>query len=230
LSGQGFRPDHTTVAQDQDWVITEKEGIMSLHHTPSVDDSLQVPAQRAATTAPAHGAVMTPTANKVTAVLRVMTGLVFLWAFLDKTFGLGYATAAKNAWINGGSPTKGFLSHVDVGPFSDTLRGIAGGWLTDWLFMLGLLGVGLAVTLGIGLRVSAVAGTTMMLMMWVAEWPLDRVTGAGQPTGSTNPLIDYHLIYAIVLIGLALVHAGNTWGLGRRWAGLRIVRGNHWLI
>ncbi|HET9172689.1 MAG TPA: hypothetical protein VFN97_24905, partial [Actinospica sp.] len=26
------------------------------------------------------------------AVIRVGTGFVFLWAFLDKTFGLGYAT------------------------------------------------------------------------------------------------------------------------------------------
>jgi thiosulfate dehydrogenase (quinone) large subunit len=203
---------------------------MSIHDRPAVNDSPQVSAQQAAATAPAHGAVMTTTAGKVAAVLRITTGLVFLWAFLDKTFGLGYATGSANAWINGGSPTKGFLSHVDVGPFSETLKGWAGGWLTDWLFMLGLLGVGVAVTLGIGLRISAIAGSVMMLLMWVAEWPLDRVTDAGQPSGSTNPLIDYHLIYAIVLILLALVHAGNTWGLGRKWANLEFVRGNRWLI
>ncbi|MFD7659099.1 hypothetical protein ACFV4N_34405, partial [Actinosynnema sp. NPDC059797] len=43
------------------------------------------------------------------AVLRVATGLVFLWAFLDKAFGFGYATKAANAWVDGGSPTRGFL-------------------------------------------------------------------------------------------------------------------------
>ncbi len=203
---------------------------MSIHDKPPVNDALQVSGHQAAATAPAHGAVMTTTAGKVTAVLRIATGLLFLWAFLDKTFGLGYATAAKNAWINGGSPTNGFLSHVDTGPFTDTLKGWAGGWLTDWLFMLGLLGIGLAVTLGIGLRISAVAGTVMMLLMWVAEWPLDKVTDAGQPSGSTNPLIDYHVVYAIVLIALALAYAGNTWGFGRRWAGLDFVRKNPWLI
>ena len=32
--------------------------------------------------------------------------LRFLWAFLDKAFGLGYATPSGNAWINGGSPTR----------------------------------------------------------------------------------------------------------------------------
>lgn len=203
---------------------------MSIQDRAPVNDSLQVSPHRAADTAAAHGAVMTTTAGKVTAVLRITTGLVFMWAFLDKTFGLGYATGSANSWINGGSPTKGFLSRVDVGPFSETLRGWAGGWLTDWLFMLGLLGVGVAVTLGIGLRISAIAGSIMMLMMWVAEWPLDRFTEAGQPTMSTNPIIDYHLIYAIVLIALAVYYAGNTWGLGRKWADLDLVRKHHWLI
>jgi thiosulfate dehydrogenase (quinone) large subunit len=198
---------------------------MSIH-----DDSLQVSPHEAAATAPVHGAVMTTTAGKVTAVLRIATGLLFLWAFLDKTFGFGYATGSANAWVNGGSPTKGFLSRVDVGPFSETLRGWAGGWLTDWLFMLGLLGVGVAVTLGIGLRISAIAGSVMMLMMWVAEWPLDRFNEAGQATMSTNPIIDYHLVYALVLIALAVYYAGNTWGLGRKWADLDLVRKNHWLI
>ena len=36
--------------------------------------------------------MMTATAAKALAVLRISTGFVFLWAFLDKTFGLGYAT------------------------------------------------------------------------------------------------------------------------------------------
>ncbi|WP_037305844.1 DoxX family membrane protein [Amycolatopsis orientalis] len=163
------------------------------------------------------------------AVLRVATGLLFLWAFVDKTFGLGYATAAKNAWIDGGSPTKGFLSHVDVGPFAETLRSWGGTWWADWLFMAGLLGIGLAVTLGVGLRISAITGTVMMLLMWVAEWPLARTNAAGEPTMSTNPIIDYHLIYALVLIALAATAAGNTWGLGERWARLSIVDRNRWL-
>jgi thiosulfate dehydrogenase [quinone] large subunit len=47
-------------------------------------------------------------------------------AFLDTTFGLGYATPAARAWINGGSPTKGFLSNVAVGPFESTFHAWAG--------------------------------------------------------------------------------------------------------
>ena len=170
------------------------------------------------------------TATKALAVLRIATGLVFLWAFLDKTFGLGYATQGAKAWIAGGSPTKGFLGSVDVGPFQDAFHMIAGTWWADWLFMLGLGGIGLAVTLGIGLRISAIAGSVMMLLMWLAEFPPDRFTTAGEPSMSTNPLIDYHVIYAIALIVVALTYAGNTWGLGKKWAALPIVQRQHWTI
>src|SRR6478609_3121557 len=113
------------------------------------------------------------------ALLRLSVGFIFLWAFLDKLFGLGYATPGAKAWIAGGSPTKGFLSSVDAGPFTTVFHAIAGTWWADGLFMLGLLGVGLAVTLGVALRVSAVAGSAMMLLMWLAEFPLARFTADG---------------------------------------------------
>ena len=164
------------------------------------------------------------------AVLRIATGLIFLWAFLDKLFGLGYATPSAKAWIAGGSPTKGFLSSVDVGPFTTAFHAIAGTWWADWLFMLGLLGVGVAVTLGVALRISAVAGSLMLLLMWLAEFPLARFATDGTPSASTNPLIDYHVIYAIALIVAAVTYAGNTWGLGRWWAALPFVRRHQWTI
>ena len=49
-------------------------------------------------------------------MLRIMVGLTFVWASADKLLGLGYATGPAKAWINGGSPTTGFLSNVEVGP------------------------------------------------------------------------------------------------------------------
>ena len=45
----------------------------------------------------------------VWAITRISIGWIFLWAFLDKTFGWGFATPAGKAWISGGSPTTGFL-------------------------------------------------------------------------------------------------------------------------
>ncbi len=74
------------------------------------------------------GSALTVNASRALAVLRITTGFIFLWAFLDKTFGLHYSTPTAKAWINGGSPTKGFLSSVDVGPFQSTFHSIAGTW------------------------------------------------------------------------------------------------------
>ncbi|MDQ7911285.1 hypothetical protein RB614_43025 [Phytohabitans sp. ZYX-F-186] len=190
---------------------------------------VKVPAH-ALETAEAPGHMLTTTAARALAVLRVGTGFVFLWAFLDKTFGLGFSTPGERAWINGGSPTNGFLSHVQVGPFQSVSHDLAGLWWVDALFMVGMAAVGLALIAGIGLRVSAAAGGLIMLMMWAAEFPPDRYTAAGEASGSTNPFMDYHLVYAIVLVVLALTYAGHTWGLGRIWTRLPLVQKNRWMI
>jgi thiosulfate dehydrogenase [quinone] large subunit len=163
------------------------------------------------------------------AALRIATGAVFLWAFLDKLFGLGYSTPGARSWLSGGSPTEGFLSHVEVGPLQGLFTSIAGAWWADWLFMLGLVGIGIAMILGIGTRIAAVAGVVMMALMWLAEYPLARFNSSGDATGSTNPIFDYHLIYALALIALAATAAGAVWGLGRWWSALPIVQRHPWL-
>ncbi|MFD6286731.1 hypothetical protein [Streptomyces sp. NPDC060205] len=172
----------------------------------------------------------TPTARAYAfASLRLLTGFVFLWAFLDKTFGFGYATPSGKGWIDGGSPTRGFLSGVAVGPMESTFHDWAGATWADWLFMLGLLGVGVAVMAGVALRPAAVAGSAMMALMWIAEWPPAKHLSDGAPSMSTNPFVDYHVIYAVVLIALAAAGAGATWGLGRIWARIPVVRDHAWL-
>ncbi|MBN9096761.1 MULTISPECIES: DoxX family membrane protein [unclassified Pseudonocardia] len=172
----------------------------------------------------------TAAAMRSLATLRIATGFVFLWAFLDKTFGFGFATPAPRAWINGGSPTKGFLSSVDVGPLQGFFHSIAGAAWADWLFMVGLLGVGLAVLAGVALRVSAVAGVAMMAMMWLAEFPPATLTATGAASGSSNPFLDYHVMYAIALVVIAATFAGTTWGLGRAWAHIPFVNRHRWML
>jgi thiosulfate dehydrogenase [quinone] large subunit len=164
------------------------------------------------------------TGRRTLAVLRVATGFIFLWAFLDKTFGLGYSTSKAAAWINGGTPSQGFLnSPAVVGPFKPFFAAISSP-ATDILFMLGMLTVGVAVILGIGLRVSAVAGTIILLFMYLAEWSF------GANASSTNPVVDYHIIFALSLIVVAVLSAGDAWGLGRTWKRLPIVQRHRWLI
>lgn len=176
------------------------------------------------------GSIVTSTASRALAVLRIVTGLVFLWAFLDKTFGLHYSTATAHSWINGGSPTKGFLGSVEIGPFQSLFHSMAGTWYADWLFMLGMLGIGLALVAGVAVRAAAVAGVVLLAGMWFAEFPLAQHTSAGQPSGSSNPLIDYHVIYALVLVVLAATYAGSTWGLGRVWGRLPFVSSHRWAL
>ena len=95
-----------------------------------------------------------PAAQVAIALLRVAVGFIFLWAFLDKFFGLGYATSADKGWIDGGSPTKGFLSGVAVGPFQSFFNSIAGTWWANTLFMLGLFAIGTALILGVAMRIT----------------------------------------------------------------------------
>jgi thiosulfate dehydrogenase [quinone] large subunit len=98
------------------------------------------------------------------------------------------------------------------------------------MFMLGLLGIGVALISGVALRIAAVAGVAMMAMMWLAEFPLAQHTSTGTPSGSVNPLVDYHVVYVIALIVLAATYAGNTWGLGKFWARLPFVSRHRWAL
>ena len=157
-------------------------------------------------------------ARYLLAGVRIALGWIFLWAFLDKAFGLGRSTPSAKAWINGGSPTKGFLGSGTKGPFADFYHSIAGTAFADTLFMVGLLAIGVALILGIGMRIAAAAGALLMVLMWTAVLP-----------PATNPFMDDHLIYAAVLIVLALLGAGNTFGLGRRWTAVPLVQRNRWL-
>ncbi len=146
-------------------------------------------------------------------ISRILLGWMFLWAFLDKTFGLGYATSTDRAWINGGSPTSGYLEFAVSGVFEPLFTSIAGNELIDVLFMLGLLLLGIALLLGIGMRLATIGGVLMFVLLWSTNVP-----------PANNPLIDEHIIYIFLLIGLCRVRAGETLGLGKWWSSTPLVK------
>jgi thiosulfate dehydrogenase (quinone) large subunit len=181
-----------------------------------------VPAQvsadsRLAATGPAADPRAAAAARYLLAGVRMGLGFIFLWAFVDKVFGLGLSTGSAKAWINGGNPTQGFLGS-SKGPFSGSFHAIAGSGVANVLFMGGLFAIGTALILGIGMRLAAAGGALLMVMMWAAVLP-----------PATNPILDDHLIYAAVLIVLALLAAGNTLGFGRAWAAIPLVQRTGWL-
>jgi thiosulfate dehydrogenase [quinone] large subunit len=150
---------------------------------------------------------LSPWAPTALAAMRIAFGLTFLWAFIDKTFGFGYATKSADAWVRGGNPTLGFLRFGAHGPFEGFYGSIAADAWTNVAFMLTLLVLGLALTLGVGTRMAGFGGAMLYLLMWSVYLP---------PT--TNPIIDEHILGALSLVVLALTMAGNTWGLDRRWS------------
>ncbi|MDP3989192.1 MAG: hypothetical protein Q8P93_03080 [bacterium] len=158
------------------------------------------------------------------ALLRISLGWIFLWAFFDKVFGFGFATCRDKvlgtvqygcsaSWIEGGSPTYGFLSNATKGPFVDFFQLLAGSAVVDFLFMFGLLGIGISLLLGIVVRIGATAGILMMMLMYLSVLP-----------PGNNPFMDDHIVYAIALFGIRFADAGTTWGLGRWWSQLSFVR------
>lgn len=157
------------------------------------------------------------------AIARIGMGWVFFWAFMDKTFGLGWTTPSDRAWVNGGSPTRGYLMSRS-GWFEEVFHGMADSSLVSWLFMLGLLGVGLSLILGIGMRIGTISGITMLLLMFLASVPFRR------DAGQTNPLWDSHLTEAAILLVLLALRAGDHYGLGKRWAKVKWVNENRWLL
>jgi thiosulfate dehydrogenase [quinone] large subunit len=164
-------------------------------------------------TAPAVSIPATPALRYVTGAIRLSLGWIFLWAFLDKLLGLGHETKTAQAWIHGGSPTFGFLKKGTAGPFADVYHSIAGATWADWLFMLGLAGIGTALILGVFMRIAAASGALMLVLMWSAVLP-----------PANNLFMDDHLVYALVLVLLALIGAGRFVGLGGIWQRLAFVQ------
>lgn len=157
--------------------------------------------------------------EKLVAIIRIALGWIFFWAFLDKLFGLGFTTGADKSWLAGSSPTAGFLSFGTSGPFAELFQSLAGMVWVDWLFMLGLCLIGCALMLGIGMRIAAVSGSVMLLLMYTAAFmPPEH-----------NPLIDDHIMYTLILLTLPHLSAGDYWGLGKKWKALRLVRKHPWL-
>lgn len=120
--------------------------------------------------------------------LRLLMGFIFLWAFLDKTFGLGFATSPEKSWLSGGSPTTGFLGNAVKGPFADFFHSLAGNVMVDYLFMFGLLFIGITLLSNKFVKWGGLAGVVMMILMYLALLLPEN-----------NPFVDEHLVYAVLL-------------------------------
>jgi thiosulfate dehydrogenase [quinone] large subunit len=80
--------------------------------------------------------------------------------------------------------------------------------------MLSMLGIGLALILGVGVKLASLGGIAWMAIFFTATaiWP------------EHNPFVDEHVIEALVLAGLFFANAGRYLGLGKIWQRTELVK------
>jgi thiosulfate dehydrogenase [quinone] large subunit len=153
------------------------------------------------------------------AALRIVVGVIFLWAGLEKLVGAGpegFSAAGFLQFGTGGSlgwpfvtgevaegtvfnPTQGLWSSIAG---NSTLLGIVN-VLVPW----GQLGIGISLILGLLTRFGAGMGTLMMLFFFLAAWEFEF------------GIVNQHLTYAVVTAFLGYIRAGNYFGLDGVLAG-----------
>lgn len=159
------------------------------------------------------------TKQKALGLLRLVMGWIFFWAFFDKLLGLGYATTLDKSWLAGVSPTSGFLKFGTTdGPLAGLFQSLAGQIWVDWLFMFGMLCIGLALLFGIAIKIASWSGVVMMALIYVASLPVEH-----------NLFVDEHIVYTLVLILFFQTNVGHYYGWGRAWEQTALVKSAPWL-
>ena len=144
------------------------------------------------------------------ALLRVMVGIIFLWAGIEKLTAaepftaagfLKFATAGTLGWpFVSGTPAEGTIFN----PTHDFWVGLAGSGfvpLINVLVVAGEIGIGVALILGLFTRFAGAMGTLMMLFFFFAAW--DFAYG----------VVNQHLAYALICATLTGLGAGRYYGL-----------------
>lgn len=134
--------------------------------------------------------------NAVVVILRIVMGWVFFYAGIVKVLNSDWSAAfyLKDAQTFSGFYE--FLLQPDILPVVN--------FLNAW----GLTLIGLSLLLGIFVRISAPLGALMMILYYLPGLSFPYV-------GEHSMFIDEHIVYAIILILLAISNAGIRFGLDK---------------
>jgi thiosulfate dehydrogenase [quinone] large subunit len=148
---------------------------------------------------------------KAVAIGRIVIGVIFLWAGLEKVIGGAGEWSAKGFLAFGTSGTLGwpFVTEVVEGtvfnPTHDFWVGLSANAgvmsVINLLVPFGQVAIGTSLILGIATRFASAMGALMMLFFFFAAW--DFAYG----------IVNQHLTYAVVTLGLGGIGAGNYYGL-----------------
>lgn len=127
-------------------------------------------------------------------ILRISMGWLFLYAGLIKLFDsewsvTGYLGGAKTL-----TPFYNWLLQPEILPIINIIN--------EW----GLTLLGVSLILGLFVRLSSFSGAVLMFLYYFPVLDFPHV-------GTHGYLIDEHIIYALVLVFLAIARAGRFWGL-----------------
>ena len=143
----------------------------------------------------------------------------YLVVFFRLTMAWTFLYAASHQVFVPSFSVVGFLSHTKT--FHDvfvvfTTPTMAP--ITTFLVEYGHLLIGLSLLVGLMVRVSASFGVLLMAIYWFAhmDWPFIENTN--------NFIVDYHVVYAGVLVYLVVKKAGHVWGLDGWAENLRLMR------
>jgi len=160
------------------------------------------------------------------ALLRVVVGIVMLWAGLEKLIGeagwtaagfLQFATGGTLGWpFVTGEPAEGTIYN----PTHDVWVNLAGNetamQVVDFLVVFGETAIGIALILGLFTRFAAIMGALMMLFFFIAAW--DFAYG----------IVNQHLTYLVVFLTVAGIGAGKYYGLDGMLAETGFAQRNAW--
>ncbi len=125
---------------------------------------------------------------------RLTMGWTFLWAAIyhygDDKFVLGFLSHVKTF-------------HDVYAPFTNTAAVPILTFLVEYGHML----IGLSLISGLFVRASAPFAIMLMLLYWTAHMDFPYIEDAN------NYLVDYHIVYAGVLVYLIVKRAGHVFGL-----------------
>jgi thiosulfate dehydrogenase [quinone] large subunit len=166
---------------------------------------------------------------KAVAFGRIVIGVIFLWAGLEKVVGgagawtakgfLAFGTGGTLGWpFVTGAVAEGTIFNPTHQFWADLAANDGMMSIVNFLVQFGQISIGLALILGVATRFAAAMGSLMMLFFFVAAW--DFAYG----------VVNQHLTYAVVTFGLGVIGAGNYYGLDaglggslpagiRRWFG-----------
>ena len=144
------------------------------------------------------------------ALLRIMVGIIFLWAGVEKLTAAkafdaaGFLTFATNGTLGWPFVSGEVAEGTVFNPTHQLWVSLAGSGLmpvVNGLVVFGEIGIGIALILGLFTRFAGAMGTLMMLFFFVAAW--DFAYG----------IVNQHLTYALICATITGLGAGRYYGL-----------------